>query len=323
MKTNAIENNHEASLPKKLMQSNALTNASYSLTVYQKRFIYLIIAQVRRLYIETNEGNKTLFQNLYLTISPDVIKECGNASVVFKEAVNLRSKTYIINREDEKVAVGWINYVKRNKKSGNYEVEVSKELLPEIVALSEKYTAYQLVVALTLKSVYSQRLYELCSQYKNYNNGYFIKTVEEMKFMFQLPESYNNYGLLKSRVLLQAQSELKELYDEEFSDIYFQFREKDKERKKVKSVEFYVVTREREKERAFDIDDAIYFIRTNLNPLFKKDKEYVNRIVNELRLKPEIAFQVVQKINEKIKKYSVKDLPAIIRFVLDEDFSIK
>lgn len=63
--------------------------------------------------------------------------------------------------------------------------------------------------------------------------------------------------------------------------------------------------------------------KTILNPLFKKDKEYVNRIVNELRLKPEIAFQVVQKINEKIKKYSVKDLPAIIRFVLDEDFSIK
>ena len=132
-----------------LAQSNALTNARYSFSLYQKRFLYYIIKEVRRLYIDTKEGNKTLFDNLYLTLAPEQLKECGNPTLVFKDAVLLREKTIYIDRKGEEVAVGWINYVKRDKASGTYEVEVSKEIMPELVELASYYHTYALTVALS------------------------------------------------------------------------------------------------------------------------------------------------------------------------------
>jgi len=309
--------------PVTIAQSNALTNARYSFTLYQKRFLYYIIKEVRRLYVESNNGNRTLFGNMYLTITPEQLKECGKTSQVFREAAELREKTIYINRGVEEVAVGWINYVKRNKKSGIYEVEVSKEIMPEIVELAEKFHTYELTVALSLKSVYSQRIYEICSQYKNYQNGYFFFEIETLHKMFKLPKSYLDFNLLKERVLNVAQRELKELYDKDECDLYFNYRVKDKKGKKVISIEFSVITRERESEKQYSLDDAIFFVRTYIAPIFKRDKRFIDRIVQFIRLNPSFSAMLVGKITEKINKYPIKDQPAIIRYVLSEDFGIK
>lgn len=313
----------EEQLPVILAQSNALTNARYEFTLYQKRFLFYIIKEVRRLYIETEEGNRTLFDNLYLTLTPEQLRECGNPALVFKEAVELREKTIYINRKGEEVAVGWINYVKRDKKSGVYEVEVSKEIMPELVELAERFTTYSLTVALSLKSVYSQRLYELCSQYKNYQGGFFFRTLENLHSTLETPVSYQNFGLFKTKVLDVAQREIKALYDTNESDLYFDFREKDKKGKKVLSIAFNITTREREEAKEYNPDDAVFFIRTNLAPKFKKDKKYVERIVKFVQLNPSFAFSLVSKLSEKMQEYKPSEQPAIIRYVLAEDFGIK
>lgn len=309
--------------PTVIAQSNALTNARYDFNLYQKRFLFVIIKEVRRLYIESNEGNRTLFQNLYLTVSPEILKECGNSTMVFAAAAELRKKTIYINREEEEVSVGWINYVKRNKKSGMYEVEVSKEILPELVELAEQFHTYELTVAITLKSVYSQRLYELCSQYKTYQDGYFFRSIEQLSSLFDLPKSYQDFGQLKKRVLEPAKAEIKALYDDEACDLYFDYKIKEKKGKKVVAISFYVITREREIKKNYSPDDAIFFVRTNLAPIFRRDKKFVDKIVNAIRLNPDISYAIVSKLNEKIVKYPQKELAAIIRYVLNEDFSIK
>lgn len=309
--------------PVKIAQSNALTNARYDFTLFQKRFLYQIIREVRRLYIDSNDGNRTLFENLYLTVHPETLKECGNVTEVFRDAEALRQKTIYINREEEEVSVGWINYVKRIKKSGIYEIEVSKEILPELVEQARRFHTYELTVAITLKSVYSQRIYELCSQYKNYQDGYFFRTLEELNKIFTLPKSYENYYLLKARVLEPSRKEIKALYDSGECDLYFDYREKDKKRKKVISIGFYVVTREREEQKKYSPEDAIFFIRTTVAPFFRKDKKFVERIVSAIQLNPDISLSVVSKLDEKIKKYPHKETPAIIRYVLNEDFQIK
>lgn len=306
-----------------LAQSNALTNARYSFSLYQKRFLYYIIKEVRRLYIDTKEGNKTLFDNLYLTLAPEQLKECGNPTLVFKDAVLLREKTIYIDRKGEEVAVGWINYVKRDKASGTYEVEVSKEIMPELVELASYYHTYALTVALSLRSVYSQRLYELCSQYKNYQNGYFFRNLDALHSLLDVPASYMNFGLFRERVLDPALKEIKELYDDNQSDLYFDYREKDKKGKKVLSIGFRVITRERENAKEYNPDDAVFFIRTNLAPKFKKDKKYVERIVKFVQLNPSFAFSLVSKLSEKMQEYKPSEQPAIIRYVLAEDFGIK
>lgn len=307
----------------KIAQSNALTNARYDFTLYQKRFLYQIIREVRRLYIDSNEGNRTLFENLYLTVNPETLKECGNVTEVFKDAEALRQKTIYIDREDEEVSVGWINYVKRIKKSGVYEIEVSKEILPELVEQARRFHTYELTVAISLKSVYSQRIYELCSQYKNYQDGYFFRALEELNKVLALPQSYENFSLLKARVLEPARKEIKALYDSGECDLYFEYKVKDKKRKKVLSISFKVMTREREAVQSYSPEDAIFYIRTNVAPCFRKDKGFIERIVKAIQLNPDISLSIVSKLDEKIKKYPHKEVPAIIRYVLNEDFQIK
>lgn len=309
--------------PATIAQSNALTNARYSFTLYQKRFLFYIIKEVRRLYIETDKGNRTLFDNLYLTLTPEQLKECGNPALVFREAAELREKTIYIDRAGEEVAVGWINYVSRDKKSGNYEIEVSKQIMPELVELAERFHTYELTVALSLKSVYSQRLYELCSQYKNYQDGHFFRELDVLHKILEVPESYENFGLFKVRVLEPARKEIKALYDSNECDLYFEYNDKEKKGKKVLSVGFRVVTREREKGGQYNPDDAVFFIRTTLAPRFKRDKKFVERIVRFVQLNPSFGFTLVSKLSEKMQKYAHKEQPAIIRYVLAEDFGIK
>lgn len=309
-------------MTKKIAQSNALTNSRYSFSVYQKRFLYYIIKEVRRLYVETSEGNRTVYDNLILNLKPEELKECGKPDIVYKEAVKLREKTISIVRDNEEIAVGWINYIKRNKINKTYEIEVSRQILPELVELAENYHTYELTVALSLKSEYTQRLYELCSQYKQLNGGNFFRELDLLHDKMELPKSYRDFSLMKARVLDPAQKELKSLFDNKESDLYFDYSVCEREKKKVKKLAFKVYNRNQPLEK-MNPEDAVWYVRTFLNERFRKDKPYVERIVTAIMQKPEIGPQIVKKITDKIQKYSPKDQPPIIRFVLKEDFGIE
>ncbi len=306
-----------------LAQSNALTNARYDFSLYQKRFLYYIIKDVRRLYIDTEQGDKTLFGNMLLRLTPEQLKECGEPATVFREAAELREKTIHIERKNETVSVGWINYVKRDKKSGIYEVEVSKEIMPELVELASRFHTYALTVALSLKSVYSQRMYELCSQYKNYQGGYFHQDVEALQLLLGTPESYKDFGLFRARVLETARKEIKDLYDANESDLFFEYSIAEKKGKKIIALNFSVYTREREKLKTFSPEDAIFFIRTKVATFYRKDKKYIERIVKHIQLHPNLAPELVSKLSSKMNDYPHADIPAIIRYVMSEDYGVR
>lgn len=308
---------------KEIALSNALLVKKKSYTLYQNRIIYLITDEVRRLYITEKTGNRTLWSNLCFEIEPDKIKECGHVTQVMKEAIELKNINLYINRDEEEIAVGWLNYIKRNKKSGKYEIEVSKEILPELVELAENFTTLDLLVALGLKSTYSQRLYEICSMYKNKPGGYFYLDIDKLVDLVGAPEKYSEYGVLKRRILEQSQKEIKELYDNNMSNLYFDFtpNQKTKIRKRVTRIDFYVYTKKAAL-MAYRPADAIWFIKTHINPYFGKDKKFISRIIKAIETRPEISNDLVSKLNDKLTKYKYSGLPAIIRYVLNEDFGI-
>ena len=64
----------------------------------------------------------------------------------------------------------------------NYDNTYKTAWGKSIVELSSKFTAYYIAVALTLKSVYSQRFYELCCQYKS-KKSFVLGTDEIRKFL--------------------------------------------------------------------------------------------------------------------------------------------
>ncbi len=306
-----------------LAQANVITEARYDFDVVEKRILFQIIRNVRHEFVEKERGQKDLFDNLIVQLTPKQLRECDNLNRVYKSAMKLRKRDITIDTDEMFLNVGYIDWVKHRKKEAHLEVQVSKEIVPYLVALTRNFTNYDLTVAMTLKCVYSQRFYELCSQYKNYNNGYFFKSIEQLRDMFMLEDKYKAFKDFRIRVLESAQKELKELYDEGMSDLYFTYDTKEKQGKKILSLSFYVHTREREELSKQSIDDSIYFIRTYVAPFFKRNKVFIDRIIQTMMLKPDLATPIASTAKRLLDKYDNELFAPYFTVAMNEDFSIK
>ena len=60
-----------------LSQDNALTTARYKFDLIEKRALYCIIRNIRANYIEQEDGQRTLFENLIITIKEEELQKCG------------------------------------------------------------------------------------------------------------------------------------------------------------------------------------------------------------------------------------------------------
>ena len=311
-----------------IAQANALTQSRYDFNVIEKRCLYQIIREVRRLYIDSNTGQRDLFDNMCLTLTPTMLEGLGDKKQqVYDSLVRLRKRDVEIDTKEVWMNTGYITMAKHDKQTDNYIVEVSKEIIPYLVALAGNHTQYDLTVAITLKSVYSQRFYEYCCQYKNRNSKKFFLYVENMRKMMMLEKKYPNGSDFKRYVLDVAQRELKDLYDKGQCDLWFSYEEdKDtKEKKKVIMYWFFVHTKEDENRQVDyqSVSECLIRISNILNTFFPRDKKYIKRVIQEVQLRPDIAMELVEKLDKKVFNYDRKDIPPIIRYALNEDYGIK
>lgn len=309
-----------------LAQANALTQSRYDFNVIEKRCLYQIIKEVRRLFVDTHTGQKDLFDNMRLILTPAMLENLGGKKKeVYDSLVRLRKRDVEIDTEDVWMNTGYVTMVKHNKKQDLYEVEVSSEIMPYLVALAENFTTYDLTVAISLKSSYSQRFYEYCSQYKNRANKTFFFTVEKLREMMMLENKYPNINDFKRKILDVAQKEIKDLYDKGQCDLWFDYAVKDTEKRKVLSYFFFVHTKEEEQTKVDyqSVNACLQRITTILGVFFPRDKKYIKRVIQEVQLRPDIAMELVEKLDKKVMDYDKKDIAPIIRFVLNNDYGIK
>ena len=309
-----------------LAQDNVLTQSKQNFKVIEKRCLYKIIHEVRRQYIDTNKGQKNPFGDMMVDIEPSELAQLGDElKDVFNALRNLRNRDVIIQNDEVDVATGWILEAKYYKKKNLYSVKVSGDIMPYLVELAANFTTYDLTVAISLKSTYSQRFYEFCSQYKNRENKTFFYSVEKLREMLMLEDKYTLTADFRRNVLEVAQKELKEAYDNGQCDLWFEYAVKDTDKRKILSYFFFVHTREDE-ERKTDyqtVEACIIRITSVLTSFFPRDKKFIKRVQTEIRLRPDIAIEIVEKLDKKVLDYDRKDIPPIIRFVLNQDYGIK
>lgn len=309
-----------------LAQDNLLTQSKQNFKVIEKRCLYKIIHEVRRQYIDTNKGQKDLFGDMMIEIKPEELAQLGDeAKDVFNALRDLRNRDVVIQNDEVDVATGWILEAKYYKRKNLYSVKVSGEILPYLVELASNFTAYDLTVAITLKSTYSQRFYEFCSQYKNRNNKTFFYSLEKLRKMLMLEDKYTLTADFRRNVLEVARKELKEAYDNGQCDLWFEYAVKDTDKRKILSYFFFIHTREDEN-RTTDyqtVEACIARITSILTAFFPRDKKLIKRVQTEIRLRPDIAMELVEKLDKKVLDYDRKDIPPIIRFVLNQDYGIK
>ena len=221
---------------------------------------------------------------------------------------------------------GYVTMVKHDKRANIYEVEVSSEIMPYLVALAENFTSYDLTVAISLKSAYSQRFYEYCCQFKNRTNKTFFFSVDDLKKMMMLEDKkgYDNSSNFKTKVLDVAQKELKEAYDNGQSDLYFDYQVKDKQGRKILSWFFFIHTKDEEQKTDYKtVGECIRQIHNILTTFFPRDSKYIKRVIAAVNLRPDIAMELTEKMQKKVNDYSRKEIAPIIRYVLREDYNIE
>lgn len=308
-----------------LAQDNVLTQSKQNFRVIEKRCLYKIIYEVRKQYVNINK-ECGLFNDMNLDIKPSELAALGDETKdVYNALRSLRKKDIEIETKDAWVSTSWILQAKHDKKRDIYSVKVSGDIMPYLVELAENFTEYDLTVAISLKSIYSQRFYEFCSQYRNRTNKKFFYSVENLRKMLMLENKYSNNADFKRYVLDAAQRELKESYNNGQCDLWFEYSVKDTYKRKILSYYFFVHTREDEKHITDyqSVESCITRITSILTTFFPRDKKFIRRVQTEIRLRPDIALELTEKLDKKVLDYDKKDIPPIIRFVLNQDYGIK
>lgn len=305
-----------------VIQSNALTEGRQDYNLIEKRIMYGILIKCREKFIENqNEGQKDLFGDLIINLSvSDLLKSETNLDRLYEATIKMRAKDFKINNENVFLVTGFINYAKHDKGSSVIEIGVSKHIIPHVVELVSHYTAFELIVAMTLKSIYSQRFYEICNQWKN--TGFAVYSIAKLRFMFSCEEKYKSFGEFQRTILDVAQKELKANYDDGICDVYFTWKISKRIGKRVDEIEMRIIHKNSILVPTATPDDLHYFIKTQLTQYFPTNKGFVNTVLKRCQEDFELAEQIQRKITKICEKYSVKERPAVMKYVLEMDFEI-
>lgn len=311
-----------------LRQDNKITTSRYELNLIEKRVMYFILKTIRQQFVLVDNGQRDLFDDLIVTMdTKKLVKEVqdDNPKNVRKALKSLRNRSFEYdNGEDENsdefhwFEVGFINYGEWDK--GKVEVQISKKILPFYVELTSRYTEYSLLVAMSLKSKWSQRLYELCAQWRS--AGGFNMSVQELREAFKLEDKYERYGALKTFVLDVAQKELKELYDKGECDLYFNFSGVEGDRNP-ENLRFKIVVKT--DVDSVSLQDKDYTLRVELHKLFNtsnkpKNKIFVDDLMTKLRLDPVEIDRCYKKMLFVRQSIPDAEQARYMRFVINEEF---
>jgi plasmid replication initiation protein len=135
----------------------------------------------------------------------------GNYTHIKNTLKDLRDKSIWIKLGAKKEAtLAWIDYVVIDEQNGFVQIKINELMKPYLLQLKEKFTQYELVYTLVMKSRYSIRLYELLKSYEYQQGNTFA--VEDLKSRLSA-EHYRRYQDFSRNVLDIALREINDFTD--------------------------------------------------------------------------------------------------------------
>ena len=313
-----------------IAQANAITESRYDFNRLEKNALYCIIRQVRRDYIET-PNEHTSYSNMRVTMNETILSEIADDTHrrdAKAALINLRHRDITIEDEEGNwLNTGFITMAKYEAKKKQFTVEVSSEIMPYLVDLARKYTVYSLTVAISLKSKWAQRFYELCCQYRNHlENGIptFHKSIEQLRKMFMLEDKYPKLPDFKSRVIDKAQKEIKESYDNGGCDLWFEYGQTGKAENA--TFKFIIHTKEatQAQQKQFkELREMAYENYRTLLSILHKDAKFCEKCWHHQDMHPEKIEPLYGKLERILKNYPKgADRAKVVRYMLAEDFDM-
>ena len=307
---------------KNLYQDNRITQARYEFSVVEKRLIYKIIEKIRNEHVVSTDGSKDLFGDLVVTLTDKDLRSTDSAmKQVYSAMRTLKTRFYEYDDDERWQLLGIVNEIDHRKKTGIWHVTVGKSMVEKFVEMAQKYTAYSLTVAMSLRSEHSQRFYEYCSQFKE--AGGWQMSIEDLRYKMKMEDKYSRYAAFKKRVLDKAQEELKTFYDKGQCDLYFNYSEI-KEGRSVKYLRFKVVCKTTS-ETALQLKDMDFMVRSQLNELFEahkkpRNKLFIDKTMIVLRLDPKLMKHCYEKLQYVELNIPKQDHQKYMRWVIKDEY---
>jgi plasmid replication initiation protein len=115
-----------------------------------------------------------------------------------KKAVNKLMKTDIKVEDRENQSITRINICSKaeyKKRDGCITIKFTDDIMPYLSQVRQKFVLYNLKEIANFGSLYTTRLYELIQEFKD--TGYMIKSVERLRNIFAVGESFKRYNDFK------------------------------------------------------------------------------------------------------------------------------
>lgn len=196
---------------KVVTQDNALIEASYGLTLNEKRLVLIGISKTDPT-VWPSKGSSLTFtvtaqdwQEAY----PDTLEPYRDMQ---RAATSLQTKSVRFRHDRQANGLNGIPYknwtegVTYFKQAGRIEVIFGVTISHYLQGMIEQFTSYDLLSIQKLVSIHSIRLFELISQYKS--TGFRVETLDDLAFSLNVVGSYPLWNDFNRNVLKRAVKEI-------------------------------------------------------------------------------------------------------------------
>jgi len=144
-----------------VVQSNALIEASYKLTLQEKRLVLILTSMIKK---NDEDFKKYRFKVKDLAKAFE-ISDRGYYQEVQNITTNLMERVLGIKENTGTFFIHWLSSAKYWDKEGCVDLKFAPELKLYLLKLKERFTQYALRNIVRFKSIYTIRIYEFLRQY--------------------------------------------------------------------------------------------------------------------------------------------------------------
>lgn len=198
---------------KELIQSYIITTAKYDFSIHEKRILYRIIEclQANLLGLKLNYRytiQKDLFEGCDFSIPIAAFldnPESKNYKDVKKALESLVKKTFEYEDDEIWTVCTIIERPTIKKYDSEVKITINPLLMPAFVNFAKGYRKYELKTAMSFKSTYAMRFYEIMAGQKKP----LTYTIQHLREMFKIEKKYAKSNHFVDKVVNAAQQELK------------------------------------------------------------------------------------------------------------------